>query len=98
MPAELRFLEVARSAVRLGLVGSACDPGCERDLQLATDDEADVYARMQVPASPAGGVAPPMGELNRLLLHAAVEFYEIAIEGDQLLGVLQRPLVDDNHR
>ncbi len=32
VPAELRFVEVARSAVRAGLVGSSCDPGCERDL------------------------------------------------------------------
>ena len=119
LPAELRFLEVARSAVRVGLAGSACDPGCDRDLQLATDelasilivaaehpaqlrltvtdDETDAYVRMQVPASPAGGT-PPTGELTRLLLDATVESYEITIEDDQLLGVLQRALVDDNQR
>jgi len=119
MPAELRFLEVARNAVRVGLVGSACDPGCERDLQLATDelasiliiaadrparlqltvtdDGTDVYVRLLVPASPAG-VPPPLSELTRLLLDATVESYEIALEGDRLLGVLQRALVDDNQR
>ena len=42
VPAELRFLEVAREAVRVGLGGSACDPGCERDLQLATDELASI--------------------------------------------------------
>jgi hypothetical protein len=119
VPAELRFVEVARSAVRAGLVGSGCDSGCERDLQLATDelasvlivaadypgqlrltvthDETDVYVRMLVPASPARGT-PGMGDLTRLLLDAAVESYEIAIKDDQLLGVLQRALVDANQR
>jgi hypothetical protein len=119
LPAELRFLEVARSTVRVGLAGSACDPGCERDLQLATDelasivivaadhpaqlqltvtdDETDAYVRMQVPAAPAGDT-PPLGELTRLLLDATVESYELTSEDEQLSGVLQRALVDDNQR
>ena len=119
VPAELRFLGLARSAVRVGLVDSGWDSGCERDLQLATDelasilivaadhpaqlqltvtdDETDAYVRMQVPASPADGT-PPLSDLTRLLLLATVESYEIALEGDQLLGVLQRALVDDNQR
>ncbi len=119
LPAELRFLEVARDAVRIGLVGSACDPGCERDLQLATDelaailiaaadhpaqlqlsvtdDETDVSIRMLVPVS-STGPTPPTGELTRRLLDVTVEAYEIAIEDDQLIGVLQRALVDDDQR
>jgi hypothetical protein len=119
VPAELRSVEVARGAVRVGLVDSGCDSGCERDLQLATDelasilvvaadypgqlritvtdDDTDVSVRMQVPAF-STGVTPPVGELARLLLDAAVESYEIGLEGDQLLGVLQRALVDDNQR
>jgi hypothetical protein len=52
---------------------------------------------MLVPASPARGT-PGMGDLTRLLLDAAVESYEIAIKDDQLLGVLQRALVDANQR
>lgn len=119
LPAELRFLEVARIAVRLRLADSSCDPGCARDLQLAadelasilivaadhpaqlrvtvTDDETDVYVRMEVPAPPAGDTPHP-GELTRLLLDATVESYEITIEGELLYGVLQRPLGDDNQR
>lgn len=38
VPAELRFLEVIRVAVRISFAG--CDPACSTDLQLATDELA----------------------------------------------------------
>lgn len=42
VPAELRFLEVLRVAVRVALEDSVRDAGCDRDLQLATDELASV--------------------------------------------------------
>ncbi len=38
VPAELRYLEVVRVAVRIAFDG--CDPACSTDLQLATDELA----------------------------------------------------------
>lgn len=42
VPAELRFLEVLRTAVRVAIEGSGCDSGCDRDLQLAVDEMASI--------------------------------------------------------
>ena len=42
VPAELRFLEVLRTAVRVAIEGSGCDTGCDRDLQLAVDELASI--------------------------------------------------------
>jgi hypothetical protein len=42
VPAELRFLEVLRTAVRVAVEGSGCDAGCDRDLQLAVDELASI--------------------------------------------------------
>ncbi len=42
VPAELRFLEVLRTAVRIAVDGSGCDSGCDRDLQLAVDELASI--------------------------------------------------------
>ena len=42
VPAELRFLEVLRIAVRVALEDSGCDDGCDRDLQLAVDELASI--------------------------------------------------------
>lgn len=42
VPAELRFLEVLRTAVRVAIEGSGCDNGCDRDLQLAVDELASI--------------------------------------------------------
>jgi hypothetical protein len=42
MPAEPRFLTLARTVVEVCLARSACDPGCLRDLQLATDELAAI--------------------------------------------------------
>lgn len=42
VPAELRFLEVLRAAVRVAIEGSGCDNGCDRDLQLAVDELASI--------------------------------------------------------
>jgi hypothetical protein len=51
---------------------------------------------MLAPVSP-GGTNPQVGELTRLLLGTAVEPYEIRLDGDHLLGVLQRALLDTAH-
>jgi len=42
LPAELRFLEVLRTAVRVAIDASGCDGGCDRDLQLAVDELASI--------------------------------------------------------
>ena len=42
VPAELRFLEVLRTAVRVAMDGTGCDNGCDRDLQLAVDELASI--------------------------------------------------------
>lgn len=42
VPAELRFLEVLRTAVRVAIDDSGCDSGCDRDLQLAVDELASI--------------------------------------------------------
>jgi anti-sigma regulatory factor (Ser/Thr protein kinase) len=42
VPAELRFLEVLRLAVRVATENSGCDDGCDRDLQLAVDELASI--------------------------------------------------------
>jgi hypothetical protein len=116
MPADRGFLDVARSAVSAALAGSGGDEGCERDLQLATDelasilvvsararsqlnlavtdDGTDVYVRMSVPVGPSGFYAPSL-DLTRMLLDATVDSYEVVVDGDDLIGILQRALVDD---
>jgi hypothetical protein len=116
IPAELRFLDVARSAVSAALAGSGRDAGCERDLQLATDelaailiasarvrsqlsiavtdDGTDVYVRMVVAMAPSGFYAASL-DLTRMLLDATVDSYEVGVDGDALVGILQRALADD---
>ena len=42
VPAELRYLEVLRVAVRVATEGAGCDYGCDRDLQLAADELASI--------------------------------------------------------
>jgi hypothetical protein len=42
VPAELRFLEVLRIAVRVAAADSGCDGACDRDLQLAVDELASI--------------------------------------------------------
>ncbi len=42
VPADLRFLEVVRRAVRAALNDSGCDASCTSDLQLASDELAGV--------------------------------------------------------
>lgn len=42
VPAQLRFLELIQTAVRVGLRGSGCDAGCARDVQLASDELAAI--------------------------------------------------------
>lgn len=42
VPAELRFLEVLRTAVRVATESAECDHGCDRDLQLAADELASI--------------------------------------------------------
>jgi anti-sigma regulatory factor (Ser/Thr protein kinase) len=40
VPAQLRFLELVQTAVRVWLRDSGCDVGCVRDVQLAADELA----------------------------------------------------------
>jgi hypothetical protein len=91
----MRDLELATDELASILITSADHPS---QLSVAvTDDEADVYVRMLVPVAP-GGSAPHVAELTRMLLDASVESYELRLDGDHLLGVLQRALIDDDQR
>ena len=42
VPAQLRFLELIQTAVRVGLGATDCDPDCASDVQLAADELAAV--------------------------------------------------------
>lgn len=65
MPAELRYLELVRLVVEVCLARSDCDPGCVRDLQLATDELASVLI----------GAARHPGELELAVTDDATDAY-----------------------
>ena len=65
MPAELRYLELIRVVVEVSLSRSACDAGCLRDLQLATDELAAVLI----------GAACRPGELELAVTDDATDAY-----------------------
>lgn len=65
MPAELCYLDLARSFVATCLAGSVADPRCMRDLQLATDELASILV----------GAALRPGELELAITDDATDAY-----------------------
>jgi hypothetical protein len=95
VPARLRFLEVARSAVRAAW-SSGCDAGCLRDLLLAADELASILiVSAEYPSQLGVAVTDDEADANVRML---VPVSPGGFHGDELVGVLQRALVDDARR
>ncbi len=75
-------------------------PGGHVSVRFHHDDD-DLYVRMRVERA-TEAFEPTAPELSRMLLSATVDSYEVRIDGDELVGVLQHALdgapdIDPHH-